>query len=208
MLSSGLRNSRLLRVAALASAVLLVGCGGGDDKEVGAGDQATTTTLAPAPTTAVTIAASTTTTALTTGARSPVSTTIASPLADTMVTRALVVEATTSPQVGPATINGVSYVNALRLYSYRTSQKVEIDAGRRRTRFLGVLGIPDNETSASVHQVDISLDNAAPVLSVLLKFGETKNIDLDVTNVLRIRITSIAQSNTGDSIAIGNPRFA
>ena len=209
MLSIGLGNSRLLRASALASAVLLVACGGGDDKAVGAGDQVTTTTVA-SPTTVATTAtpATTTTTAsLTTGNRSPVSTTIAPTTADAMVTDTLLVEKTNSADVRPLSIDGVGYVNALQMYSGPSPGKVEINAGRSRKRFLGTLGIPDDQRSTSSHQVEISLDNAAPALSVIVNFGESKPIDLDVTGVLRVRITVSSKTNTSGTVAIGNPRF-
>ncbi|MGI8686632.1 MAG: NPCBM/NEW2 domain-containing protein [Acidimicrobiales bacterium] len=108
------------------------------------------------------------------------------------------------------TINGVSYTNALYLhplqYASGPERRVEIDAGRSRKRFLGDLGIPDTEASTSAYKVDISLDGAAPIYSTELKFGETKKIDLDITNVLRIKI--LVSSISGYAyLAIGSPRL-
>lgn len=213
MLSIRCRKTRVLRASALASAVLLVACGGGDDEDVSAG-QATTTTVAPVTTQATaplgpsTSTAIVTTTTLTSGTRSPVSTTIAPTAADTVVNRSLVFESTTSYDVTPSAINGTTYPNALLIYSDRNPDKIEIDAGRRRNRFLGTLGIPDKESSSAAHQVDISLDGAAPVFSTLIKFGESKPIDLDVTGILRIRITVSSQGGGNGYVGIGNPRFA
>lgn len=212
MLSKGLGKNRLLRVCALASAVVMVGCGGGDDKVVNVAAQATTTTVAPTTTepvtTRVTSTSSTTSTSLTSGGRSPVSTTIPATPADAMVTNALIVERTGSADIRPLSIDGVGYVNALQIYSDSTPDKVEINASRARKRFLGTLGIPDDQRSTSSHMVEISLDNAAPVFSVIVNFGETKAIDLDVTNVLRIRITVSSKTRESGTVAIGNPRFS
>ena len=58
-------------------------------------------------------------------------------------------------------------------------------------------------------KVDISLDNGPPALSTIVNFGESKPIDIDVTNVLRIKIT-ILQKNSDCCavVGIGTPRFA
>jgi hypothetical protein len=39
-------------------------------------------------------------------------------------------------------------------------------------------------------------------------FGETKKIDLDVSNVLRIKISITSSTSNSGHIAIGDPRFA
>lgn len=99
-------------------------------------------------------------------------------------------------------------MNALQMFSGTTPGKVEINASRARKRFLGTLGIPDDQKSSSSHMVEISIDNAAPILSVIVNFGETKVIDLDVTNALRIRITVSTKTRESGTVAIGNPRFS
>ncbi|MCW3043656.1 MAG: hypothetical protein JWL57_1814, partial [Actinobacteria bacterium] len=87
------------------------------------------------------------------------------------------------------------------------SANVQIDAGRSKHRFVGSLGIPDNQSSGASYQVDISLDNAAPVYSTVVNFGETKNIDLDVTKALRIKITVLWKAGQSGEVAIGNPKL-
>lgn len=113
---------------------------------------------------------------------------------------------------GQATINGVVYTNSLILKTSTSAGRVEINAGRTRKRFFGDLGIPDDQKSSSAYKVDISFDDAAPVFSADVRFGETKRIDLDVANVLRIRVsvspaTSISSATCCGEVAIGNPRF-
>lgn len=194
-----------MRAAAFGMVLVLVGCAGGGGNE--------TTGAAPSTTTAgagSTIASSTlpVTTSDSGGGRTPVPTTLAPRLADAAIDLSLIPEATAGYDFQPSTINGVSYVNALRISSNRTPAKVEINAGRSRKRLLGSLGIPDDQESDSVHQVEISLDNSPPIFSTPLNFGETKQIDLDVTNALRVRITVSSKTGNYGRVAIGNPRFA
>lgn len=191
------------RVAALsAAALLLAGCGG-DDTQTGGGG---TTTTAPSETTTTTSEPTTTTGPTTT--RPPVSTTLRSVGTDTPINASSFVPEGFA-EFEQETINGVAYPNAMTIPTSTYPTKVEINAGRARKRFIGALGVPDTESSASVHHVEISLDDAPPVFSTDLKFGETKDIDLDVTNVLRIRITVLLTTRdpSYSSIAIGNPRF-
>jgi hypothetical protein len=110
---------------------------------------------------------------------------------------------------GQQTINGISYSNALLMQISSSSTRIEVNAGRRHTHFRGELGIPDNARSETTFKVDISLDNSAPVLSVDVHFGETTPLDLDVTNILRLKF-SVSNPNNEYNVplAIGNPRFA
>ncbi len=104
-------------------------------------------------------------------------------------------------------MNGVDYPSALVMFSIREVRKLEIDAGRRQDRFRGSLGIPDDQDSDSAHQVDISLDGANPIYSAVVRFGETKEIDLDVTNVLRVRISVSSVGTEDGRLGIGSARF-
>lgn len=200
-----------MRVSAFGTAVLLVGCGGGGDKDVSASSStsaAVATTTANPSSTVASVATPAQSTA-TTGGRSAVPTTTLPPLADTDITEGLIPEHTTDYDFANLAINGVAYVNALKLYAPRTPGKIEINASRNRNRFKGTLGIPDDEASGTSVQVDISLDAAPPALSTVVSFGEAKEIDLDVSGVLRVRITISVLSGDGTPyVAIGNPRFA
>jgi hypothetical protein len=127
--------------------------------------------------------------------------------ADTAVTSLLIPENTANYDFGQATINGVDYAQALKIYPRNSPLNVQIDAGRSKHRFVGSLGIPDNQSSTASYQVDISLDNAAPIYSAVVNFGETKNIDLNVTNALRIKITVLLKAGQSGEVAIGNPKL-
>jgi len=121
--------------------------------------------------------------------------------------RTLVPQSTLAFRFEESTMNGVFYPNALVMGVGSRPGYVEINAGRSRSRFLGELGVPDDQRSESSYQVDVSFDNAAPVLSTEVRFGETRRLDLDVTNVLRIRISVSAIAGSRGNLAIGNLRF-
>src|SRR6266851_4656525 len=143
--------------------------------------------------------------------RSPIATPTPPAVAETEIGSSLIPENTTNFYFHEATINGSLFTNAMLMDTTGSPRTVQIDAGRRRHRFLGSVGIPDNQTSSSSVKVDISLDTAPPIFSAVINFGELKPIDLDVTNVLRVKITvaepRFGTSNSSGVIGIGNPRF-
>jgi hypothetical protein len=143
--------------------------------------------------------------------RAPLPTTTSLPPAATALNEELVPEAEEiEHSFEGVTMNGVAYTNALLLVPYEDRGRVEINAGRSRRVFTGDFGIPDNAPSSSAYKVDISLDTSAPVYSAEIRFGETKKFSIDVTNVLRIKITvtTVTEIPCCDgSLGIGNPRF-
>ena len=207
-------HARLVAPAVACVVLLLAACGGGGETETTA-SEAPTTVSAPPATVATTVSPQNVPTTIdsqsTTLGRSPVSTTALPATAGLTVTRALVPEATASYEFQQSSINGTQYSNVLRITTGSSSRTLEINAGRSRKRLLGDLGIPDDQKSASSVQVDISLDNGPAVFSTTVNFGETKPIDLDVTNVLRVRITVLSKTNPSTDccpvVGIGNPRF-
>ena len=209
MLSIGVARRHLIRTSGLGMALLLVGCGTSTEK---VGGSTVPTSTGPPITTSTTLQAAASTTMIqgsaTTGGRSTIPTTTAQSPADMDIGDTLIPEHTGSHSFRPTDINGISYSNALQMYSERRPTKVEINASRARKAFRGSLGIPDSESSSSSHQVEISLDNAAPAFSAVVNLGETKDVDLDVTGVLRVRITVSSLTSTSGYVAIGNPRFA
>jgi len=201
-------NRTVYRRVALLSTVavvvaLMAACGGGSTKA----------TSATSPVTALTVTTTSsvpTTEGSTTSVvgRSPVPTTGKASAADVEIDRTFVPEATASYEFSQTALNGTLYSNALVMTGGTSPQKVEINAGRNHAKFRGVLGVPDDGKSSSNFQVDISLDGAAPVFSALINFGETKDIDVDVSNILRIKITVVSKGSSYGNVAIGNPRFA
>lgn len=183
---------RRLVIAALMSAWASVACGGGGGSS----------------------AASTTSTTPVAGSGSgygtvPTTTTVANSPEAAVDGDVVVETSNTRTAVERASINGTVYPTALVMepnsYAARQDWRIELDAGRDFRRFRGDLGIPDDQSSSTAYRVDVVLDKGAPALSVDVRFGETRTIDLDVTNVLRIRIV-LSPVTFGD-IAIGNPRL-
>lgn len=196
---------------ACALALVATACGGGDDQTTAAG-QASTTSVIGSPSPPAESSTSTTVTVPST-TRATISTTVPAPTAETPIDTSLIPEKDQlSVSFGKATINGTDYTNALitEPFGNRTS-RLEIDAGRRRTRFLGDLGIPDNQRSSTAYKVDISFDQGPPALSTEVRFGETKKVDLDVTGVLRIKVALTPLTPSGTiccgTIALGEPRL-
>lgn len=118
----------------------------------------------------------------------------------------------TRTTVEEASINGTTYPTALVMeplrYAADRDWRVELGAGRDYRRFRGDLGIPDDQSSSTAYRVDIVLDHGPPALSVEVRFGETKTIDLDITDVLRIRIVLMpGPSGSFGDIAVGNARL-
>lgn len=197
---------RVTRLSMLAVVVaLMAGCGGTTAKSTSATSPLTALPATTAPDSVPTSDGSTTTGA----GRTPVPTSVKQSAADVDIVSSLVPEATASNDFAQTSLNGVLYSNALVISAESTPRKVEINAGRNHNKFRGVLGVPDDGKSSASFQVDISLDGGSPVFSAVIKFGETKDIDVDIPNVLRVRITVVSKdSSYGEKVAIGNPRFA
>ncbi len=197
----------MLAIAAAAAVLSSVAaCGGTTTKTTTATSLVTTTTAIPATTTSTTTSGGSTTTP---AGRTPVTTSVKGSPADVEIGKDLVPEATATYTFKPAALNGTQYTNALVISASSSPEKIEINAGRSHAKFVGVLGVPDNGKSSSSFQVDVSLDGAAPAFSAVIGFGETKDINLDIPNVLRIKITVVSKDTSYDStVAIGNPHFA
>ena len=199
---------RRVIVMAVLTAWVSVACGGGDKADEAAGAGATSTV--PSSSTSSSSSPTMVDTSRPGGGYGTVATTTTVPTASEVALDAtFVVERHgVAPAFTRTSINGTVYPNGLVIdtFSYEREWRIEIDAGRDYTRFRGDLGIPDNQPSATFYRVEIILDNGSPALSAEVRFGETKTIDLDVTNVLRIRIV-LTPNGEGD-IAIGNPRLS
>lgn len=198
---------RRMIVIAVVCAWLPVACGGGGDTT----DTAEAGDTAAGSSTTASSAVTTTGAPRSSGGYGTVPTTTTVPNSpEAAVDNDRVVETSnTRTSIERTSINGTDYPNALVMnierYVAQQDWRVELDAGRDFRRFRGDLGIPDDQSSTAAYRVDIVLDNGAPALSVDVRFGETKTIDLDVTNVLRIRI--VVSPHTYGELAIGNPRL-
>lgn len=95
-----------------------------------------------------------------------------------------------SANVGTAKSNGKSYSHALVLEpsEYATLGVREYDFSRQYRQLKGDLGLGDKSDSAAVGKVEIYGDGRQ-LLAQDVPFGTTIPIDVDVTDVLRIKIT-------------------
>lgn len=202
MLREGSTAFRLLVVCVVAA--MFAGCGNGDGNAEGEPPPAATSQAASTPPDEASVEPTDLETSL-----SPVPTPSRARDGSVALTREMVPENTTSfgIEIDQVTMNGVDYPAAVLLVGDRNVAKIEINAGRRYERFRGSLSVPDDEDSDSAYQVDISLDGGDPTFSTLVKFGETKEIDLKIDQVLRIKIEFVAVGNDDGRFGIGNPRF-
>lgn len=204
---------RRMLVTVVVCGWLSVACGGGDERADNA-DDGVTTSSGPTSSVGSSTPPSPPTTASTTsrpgGGYGTVSTTTTVPTASEVAldSKFLVEQQGVSVTFEQTSINGTVYPNGLVIDPYSSARewRIEINAGRDYTRFRGDLGIPDDQQSATSYRVEVVLDNGSPALSAEVRFGETKTIDLDVTNVLRIRIV-LTPNGEGD-IAVGKPRLS
>lgn len=200
MLREGSTAFRLLVVCVVAA--MFAGCGNGDGNAEGEPPPAATSQAASTPPDEASVEPTDLETSL-----SPTPSRARD--GSVALTREMVPENTTSfgIEIDQVTMNGVDYPAAVLLVGDRNVAKIEINAGRRYERFRGSLSVPDDEDSDSAFQVDISLDGGDPTFSTLVKFGETKEIDLKIDQVLRIKIEFVAVGNDDGRFGIGNPRF-
>lgn len=189
-------------VAFIVAVLLIASCNGGDD-DPAAPPVPSTETSSPTTSSSTTTSTSVTTSSSSTSTTSPAEATI--DVEDIPEREGVNLAAR------PAILNGVSYTNALVAQPYNSTSSFQINAGRTRKRFLGDVAIPDDQRSTTAYRVEISLDNGAPVFTTDVRFGETKRIDIDVTNVLRVKVKLTALTagvGSDNDIAIGSPRFA
>ncbi|WP_454932440.1 protein kinase domain-containing protein [Actinomyces oricola] len=90
---------------------------------------------------------------------------------------------------GAATVNGQSMAHSTSYsFTYTQSAKDEWNLGRHFTELVGTLGMSDNSNDAdATFTVDFYADQVL-VHTETIAFGEFKDVSLDMTNVLRLKI--------------------
>jgi len=209
------RRFRGCSATVVVAALLLVlnACGGATKTTASpttSSSAATTTTISTTTTTASSSTSSSNSTSTTTGSTSDTSFGTVAPSTTltpggTSLSDPFVPEHTIYFTFAQTVINGINYPNALKIQGSDTPGSVQINLGRSYTHFTGSLGIPDDQKAESVLMVSISFDNSAPVLSKEVSFGTTTPLSLNVTGVLRMKITVSSASNCCAYVAIGNP---
>ncbi|MGH9270447.1 MAG: PASTA domain-containing protein, partial [Ilumatobacteraceae bacterium] len=91
-------------------------------------------------------------------------------------------------EAGQAQVNGDIYTRSVYMdVSTSTPLFIEYDLARKLTRLRGVIGVRDDSTASSLVKVEIFADGT-PVSEQDLALGQIAELDLDMTNVLRLRL--------------------
>jgi len=107
------------------------------------------------------------------------------------------------PTTGTTKANGKSYSHGLLMTPPASGiGTVEYDFSRQYRKLSGELGLDDKSDSAAIGKVEIYGDGRQ-LLAQDVPFGTTTPVDLDVTNVLRIKIT-VASVDGKSSIVFGD----
>lgn len=107
------------------------------------------------------------------------------------------------PTTGTTKANGKSYSHGLLMTPPGSGiGTVEYDFSRQYRKLSGELGLDDKSDSAAIGKVEIYGDGRQ-LLAQDVPFGTTTPVDLDVTNVLRIKIT-VASVDGTSSIVFGD----
>jgi len=104
---------------------------------------------------------------------------------------------------GSPKANGVSYSHGLRVEPYAGYRAdLEYDMSRQYRKLSGALGLDDKSASAAVGKVEIFGDGRQ-LTQVDVPFGSTIPVELDVTDVLRLKITISVVDGTG-AVVLGD----
>ena len=88
----------------------------------------------------------------------------------------------------PATLNGQKYAHAILSSAYSEKSSIEWNLGRHFTHLSGKLGLSDNSKDAdATFTVDFYADQTL-LKTETVSFGTFTDLDLDMTNVLRLKI--------------------
>lgn len=109
-----------------------------------------------------------------------------------------------SEGVGTAQVNGILYTRSVRIYTSADSptRYVEYDLARKYIKLRGIVGPRDDVRSDSQFKIEIYADGTK-ILDQTLKLGQTAPIELDVTNVLRLRL-QVTRLDGGGYIGFGD----
>ena len=107
-------------------------------------------------------------------------------------------------ETGAATVNGQSMAHSTSYHLRLTpSKKDEWNLGRHFTELVGTLGMGDNSKDAdATFTVDFYADQVL-VHTETIAFGEFKDVSIDMTNVLRLKIVvTRTDGNSGQMSSI------
>ena len=104
----------------------------------------------------------------------------------------------------PATLNGQKYAHSIHNDEYARESSTEWNLGRHFTHLSGKLGLSDNskDTNATF-TVDFYADQTL-LKTETVSFGTFTDLDLDMTNVLRLKIVVTRTTGNKASVVLGD----
>jgi hypothetical protein len=189
------RRSRHRSSSACSLAVVLVvaGCGG-QQSDTSAGGS---TPSGPA---------TTATASVTSESPSPTSTSITTSAAEPLYLSDLS-SLTGAPYNGEADVNGEYFPRSVQVYLNPGPQEVEYDLGRDWQRLQATVGMRDDSASDAQVRIEMFGDNNL-LYSHVFGLGQSEPVDVDVSNVLRLRlVATLAEGGSGATAALGDARL-
>ncbi|HEY3673657.1 MAG TPA: PASTA domain-containing protein [Acidimicrobiia bacterium] len=109
---------------------------------------------------------------------------------------------------GVATMGGTTYAHAVTFYASSASTKAGYDLGRHYRRLRGTVGLRDDDQASSSVKVEVFADGRS-IFSQTVGLGQSVELDLDVTNVLRLELvgTNLARTSQLPSVVWGDVRL-
>ena len=104
----------------------------------------------------------------------------------------------------PATLNGQKYAHSIYNAEYARDSSTEWNLGRHFTHLSGKLGLSDNSKDAdATFTVDFYADQTL-LKTETVSFGTFTDLDLDMTNVLRLKIVVTRTTGNNASVVLGD----
>ncbi|CAO5255756.1 protein kinase domain-containing protein [Frankia sp. AgKG'84/4] len=105
---------------------------------------------------------------------------------------------TQSPTAGTRTVNGVTYPHSIStdVYCMKTAS-FEYDLGRHYRRLQAMIGVADDAPYGDKKVLFEVFADGAQIYHQAVGLGESKQLDLDVTGKLRLKLTQSYVSGTG-----------
>lgn len=102
---------------------------------------------------------------------------------------------------GTASTNGEPYTHAVTIGASRYAQtaSAEYDLSRDYRRLVGLIGLGDRAVSGTAYKVEIYGDGRQ-LFSEDVVLGQTKPVDLDISDVLRLEVTATRVSGQGSVV--------
>ena len=106
---------------------------------------------------------------------------------------------------GTAKSNGQTYPHGVLLEPYSEGVgSVEYDLSRQYRRVIGQIGLEDQTSSDAQYKVEIYGDGRL-LTEAVIDFGTTTDLEVDVTDVLRLKVTVASLTGTG-GVVLGDLR--